>query len=305
MKTIVKVGDPSKRQAIRLPATMRELHGRVGELFGRGKDFQLWLDAGAQGRAPGRGKKRITNEAEYSKIRENDVIVLAIDGRILDASMVKHLSTMQADYRPMPYAKEARIQRGAKRSESGKWWGESSHRLDFQAPPPDYTRTGLSKFADEKRPFTTGTFAERSTYQDDFPQHPFCQAKAVTKRDTRQRSKKNFTHLSSYNLDFAGDWTNFTRAIPYRPDAGKRLSSSRGEPMLSCYQAEFPPHDILAYRKAQSHKLNKPFIHGKPFDGNSTYQRDFLEKSLPRPVTVFLEPQAMNSDRTSCGSRCS
>lgn len=280
----VKIGDPSQRQTVLLPPTFRGLEARVDELFG-GKSMSLWLDPKAHGRAPGRGQVRISSEADYCRIHDDDVLVLTVDGRRVDAKDLCRISTMRHDFQPLPYAKEKPRRRAAEAGSTAPFFAETSHRRDFQTPPLDFPRTQASELAKD-RPHTTGRFNGRSTYRDDYVQHEL-EKRSKPPADEDRDKGRPFTHLSSYTLDYNGKHATFVAAKPFVPP--HTLVKVKAEPMLTTYQANYHAHPLITDANA---RRKPPATTPSKFFGCSTYKRDYTPKRLGAALRIHIEPEA-------------
>lgn len=287
-KKVVKVGDPSRRVTLTLPPTMHAFQQCVSKLFGAGMSFSLWLDPGAKGRTPGRGRVPVVSEADYSRILNEDVLVVAIDGQEISADDISRISTMQHDFRPMPHSKAQPVKRSVARGPTGaKLFGQSSHRRDFTAPPAGYLRQAPNCRKEDW--ISNGRrFEATTTYNDAFVAHPIQQSKQLLSEQPRERPPP-FTHVTSYSIDYAGMHDAFIPSTLMVP-RNKQLPESNmksGEPMISSYQADYREHPCVAFKKPKSTAEVKEMT---PFAGCSTYNRDFTAKGIDPLRRVYLEP---------------
>lgn len=284
----VKIGDPSRRVAVTLPTTLREFERRVAKLFGVSSSFTLWLDPGSKGRTPGRAHVLIETEADYARIAHDDVLVFAVDGHSVDMKDICRISTSQNDFRPLPYAKARPVNLAVARGRTdAKFFGESSHRRDFVAPPLGYSRQELAKKQGESLP-EGRRFQGTTTYGDAFVAHPIERNRALKTKESRHEPPP-FTHISSYSMDYAGNHGAFVPSKPaLPPNNNGSVGAKAHEPMLSSYMADYHEHPFLQAQKPPSPQA---FVEPLPFSGISTYQRDFVEKNLDPARQVYLEPK--------------
>lgn len=151
------LGRKESRRTMRLPPSLELLRHRAAKAFGMEDvdSVELWLDAGAQGRR-GRGTMHVTTEEQYKKIKEDDVVVVKIDGRQIDPTDLTevYLSTTQQSFVPQtPQPGATRHITGATSElvvmKNEKFKAKTSYRDEY---PPIHMRARPASVCSTARP---------------------------------------------------------------------------------------------------------------------------------------------------------